>query len=107
WGESCVRLRRSAVRPVIHESAQLGEQDVVRGSVLGVVFEDSTLEVLHLVGLPVQVALLLELVRDGIALLCQPTMRIPVVQEATIYGFACLRECLAGGLGVGGPGPGC
>ena len=56
------------------------------------VFEHGSLEVLDGVCLAVQVALLLELVGDGIALLGQPSVLLPVLAEPAADGLACLRK---------------
>src|SRR5258708_6115414 len=62
--------------------------------------EYSTLEVLHCVGLAVCVACLLHLLTYWVALLRQPAVRVPVVQERAADSLVGLREgtgvCRAG-----------
>src|SRR5579859_1430037 len=81
------------------EGAELAEQHRIRrAGVLRVVLEDRPLEILHGVGLAVQRAHLGELVGDGVALLGQPTVALPVGAEHPAERVARLRE----GAGVGG-----
>jgi len=63
--------------------------------VLGVQLEDRALEILHRVGLAVHLRDFLELTRDGLALLCETSMLLPVVEEGAAHRLPCLREGLA------------
>ena len=64
----------------------------MRACVLGVELEHRPLEVLHEVGLAVEVGYFGELVRDGIALLGQAAVLVPVLQEPAAHRVACFSE---------------
>src|SRR5437870_2624225 len=64
------------------------------------VLEDGALEVLHHVGLAVEVGSFLYLAGDGVALLGQTAVLVPVVEEDTSHSLASLREGTAGGVGA-------
>src|SRR4051794_10910756 len=89
------RLGRRAARGVflpVAEGAQLRKQYVVRRPVLRVRLEDRALEILDGVGLAVEVAPLLKLLGDGIALLGQAAVGIPIGQELALHVLAGLRK---------------
>jgi len=54
--------------------------------------EDGALEVLHRVGLAIRLALFLHLIGDREALLRQPTVAVPVLQEGAADGLAGLLK---------------
>src|SRR5689334_24666813 len=58
-------------------------------------FKDGALEILHRVGLAVEITLLLELVADRVALLGQAAVLLPVVPEAAADPMPRLGEELA------------
>ena len=63
--------------------------------------EDGALEVLHRVGLAVEIAGLDEGLGDGIAVLREATVLLPVGEELIADGVPGLRERLAAGIGLG------
>src|SRR5690349_7127061 len=63
------------------------------------VLEHRPLEILHGVGLVIEVRYFLELAADRIALLRQPTVCVPVGEERAADRLAGLREGPAAGLG--------
>src|SRR5690349_18252069 len=63
------------------EGAKLGEEDVVRWGVFRVKLEDGTLEVLDGVRLAVEVGDFGEFVGDGVALLGETAVVLPVLAE--------------------------
>ena len=81
-----------AILTLVAECAKLGEQYVIWRSVLRVRFEHGALEVLHAVGLAIQIARFRELVGDGIALLGEAAVLLPVGQECATYTLACFGE---------------
>ena len=70
------------------------QQHIVRRLVLRVQLEDSALEILYGVGLAVEVALLLELVGDRKALLCNAAMLVEVREEGAAEPLAGLLKFL-------------
>ena len=76
----------------ILELAKLGEQHVEGRHVLGVQLEHRPFKILHGVSLTVQVAILLELLGNWIALLGEAAVPVPVKQELTLYVLAGLGE---------------
>ncbi len=74
------------------ESAKLGEKYIERWLLFGVVLEDCALEILHFVGLPVQVRHFVELIRYREALLGETSVRLPIFEEQPANSFARFRE---------------
>ena len=86
---------------LVAKSTELGEQDSVRGTgIFRVQFKDGTLEVLDHVGLAVEVTDLGELVGDGVSLLVEAAMRLPVLPKHPADGVPGFREGVARFLAV-------
>src|SRR4029453_12299129 len=85
---------RASVFAMIAEGAQQREHHVVGRWVFRVVFEDRALEVLHKIGLAVRLRLLLEEVGDGVTLLGEASVLLPVFEESPTHGLARFRESL-------------
>ena len=93
-GVGAGRRRTAAVLLLVVKDAQEREQHLVlRTCELLVEFEYGALEVLDGARNAVFVYLL-ELIGDGITLLGEATVRLPILTESPSYGMACLGEVL-------------
>src|ERR1041385_528541 len=78
----------------VQEVAEQREEHVVRRLVLWMCLEYCPLEILHGVDFTVGIAALLHLFGDGVTLLGQAAVAVPIVEEFAAHGLACLREGL-------------
>src|SRR6266496_447154 len=84
YNRSWSRRRRSLTSNILLRVAkcpELRKQYPISRIVFGVVLEDCSLEILNLVDLSVEFGVFIEFVGDGVPLLSQSTMIIPVLQE--------------------------
>ena len=91
----------TSVFGAVAEGAKLREEHVIRRLVLRVILEHSPLEVLHCVGLPVQIASLLELIGNRIAELRQCSVLLPVFEEDPADSLTGLWEAYRVCRGIG------